>query len=264
MTPTFKILLTSLFLLFPAEILVSAGKYPYCKLTATHEYHDNFGPLFLEHRYACTFPPSPSVSRHHHHPPPRTYSDRIWGPIRLPPPWDHPAGSQAGDARVAERGGIISEAVDYMQQLRGSQQKHQIVSYGCEYLSDAQQLPQNKYSNLFWGVSQLANQTCLAPGEAVEFVDYHRPWTADWRFTNVNRGKETICDWYTEMANIGRALHYFCFHTLGRSENEEFSGGEEIVAFGRDSDERRGQRWCLRYSKKGWGEKLFSKECLGA
>jgi len=264
MTPTFKILLTSLFLLFPAEILVSAGKYPYCKLTATHEYHDNFGPLFLEHRYACTFPPSPSVSRHHHHPPPRTYSDRIWGPIRLPPPWDHPAGSQAGDARVAERGGIISEAVDYMQQLRGSQQKHQIVSYGCEYLSDAQRLPQNKYSNLFWGVSQLTNQTCLAPGEAVEFVDYHRPWTADWRFTNVNRGKETICDWYTEIANIGRALHYFCFHTLGRSENEEFSGGEEIVAFGRDSDERRGQRWCLRYSKKGWGEKLFSKECLGA
>lgn len=257
MMPTFEILLTSLILLFPAGTLGSAGKYPHCKLTATHEYHDDFGPLFLENRYACTFPHSPSTH------PPKTLSESTWGPIRLPPPWDHPAGSQAGDPRVAERGSIISEAVDYAQQLRGSQQKHQIVSYGCEYLPDAQRLPQNKYSNLFWGVSQLANQTCLAPGEVVEFVDYRRPWTPDWRFTNVNRGKETICDWYTELANVGRALHYFCYHTLGRPENEEFSGGEEIVAFGRDSDERRGQRWCLRYSKKGWGEKVFGKECLG-
>ncbi|KAG0129652.1 hypothetical protein HOY82DRAFT_563806 [Tuber indicum] len=261
MMSTFNILLTSLLLLFPTEILGSAGKRSYCKLTGTYTYHDNLGPLFVEHRYTCDFPPSPSISRSPA--PSKSHSDHTWGPIRLPPPWDHPAGSQAGDARVAERGSIISEAVDYAQQLRGSQQKHQIVSYGCEYLPDSRPLPQNKYSNLFWGVSQLFNQTCLAPGEMVEFVDYRRPWTADWRFTNLNRGERSICDWYTEMANVGRALHYFCYHTLGRSGDEEFSGGEEIVAFGRDSNERRGQRWCLRYSKKGWGEKLFDEECLG-
>ncbi|CUS12755.1 unnamed protein product [Tuber aestivum] len=260
MTPTFNLLLllTSLRLLFfPTVILAGTGKRSYCTLTGTHTYHDNFGPLFVENRYACTFPPS------HRPPPARIYADSTWGPIRLPPPWDHPAGSQAGDARVAERGTVISEAVDYARQLRDSQQKHQIVSYGCGYLPNARRLPHSMYSNLFWGVSQLANQTCLAPGGMVEFVDYHRPWTADWRFTNLNRGEETICDWYTELANVGRALHYFCYHTLGRPGNEEFSGGEEIVAFGRDSDERRGQRWCLRYSKKGWGEKLFDEECLG-
>ncbi|PWW73963.1 hypothetical protein C7212DRAFT_299309 [Tuber magnatum] len=258
MTPTFNILTLLLLLFFPTAILSNPGKRSYCTLAGTHTYRDNFGPLFIENRYTCAFPPS------YRRPPSRIHADRTWGPIRLPPPWDHPAGSQAGDSRVAERGSITSEAVDYEQQLHGSQQKHQIVSYGCEYLPDPQRLPRSMYSNLFWGVSQLANQTCLAPGEMVEFMDYRRPWTADWRFTNLNRGEGTICDWYTELANVGRALHYFCYHMLGRPENEEFSGGEEIVAFGRDSDQHRGQRWCLRYSKKGWGERLFDEECLGA
>ncbi|RPA92198.1 hypothetical protein L873DRAFT_1710937 [Choiromyces venosus 120613-1] len=259
MKPTFEILLTSLLLLSLTGVLgSSAGKYPYCTLTRTHTYYDNFGPLFVEHRYTCSFPTSHRPIKAH-----SSSSERTWGPIRLPAPWDHPAGSQSGDPRVASRGSIISEEEDYTQQLHASQQKHQVVSYGCEYLPSPKHLPRNKYSNLFWGVSQLANQTCLMPGEMVEFVDYKRPWTADWRFTNVNRGEGEICDWYTELANIGRALHYYCYHTLGRPEDEEYSGGEEIIAFGRDSDERRGQRWCLRYSKKGWGEKLFDEECLG-
>lgn len=156
---------------------------------------------------------------------------------------------------------MITDQVDYDQQVQASSSKHTITEYGCSPLEGAKALPRDKYSNLFWAMGQLTNQSCLDPGEAVEYVDFRRDWTADWRFTNVNRGEGRVCDWYGELANVARALHYFCFHTLGKSADDEFSGGEEILAFGKNKAE--GQQWCVRYSKKGWKSAEFEEKCLG-
>lgn len=157
---------------------------------------------------------------------------------------------------------MVSDEEAYTQLLQSSLSKHSIEEYGCVPLENSVPLSRNKYSNLFWAISQLTNQSCLDPNEVVEYVDFHRDWTADWRFTNVNRGEKRICDWYAELANIARALHYFCFHTLGRPVEDEFSGGDEILAYGRDKEEKT-QQWCMRYSKKGWKSAEFEEKCLG-
>lgn len=167
---------------------------------------------------------------------------------------------------MAERGTLISEEEAYERALRESLDKHQIVNYGCAFLPDARRLSPGKYSNLFWGLNQMVNQSCIQPGEVAEFIDYEKTWTAGWRFTNVNRGKEPICDWYTEMSNVAQALHFFCYHTLNGGlgyDAQDLSGGSEILAYGRDKDEKRNQWWCLRYSKRGWGEDVFDEKCLG-
>lgn len=220
-----------------------------CHLQSSITYFDQWGPLFTENRYSCSFSGS---------------SPQPTNPLesfRVPAPYDHPAGDQGSDYRVVQTGAMISEEDAYNQLLQSSLTKHSVIDYGCTPLEDSKPLSRNKYSNLFWAMGQLTNQSCLDPGEAVEYVDFRRDWTADWRFTNVNRGKIRICDWYAELSNVAKALHYFCFHTLGRSADDEYSGGEEIVAFGRDKDQS--QLWCMRYSKKGWNSVEFEHKCLG-
>jgi len=103
------------------------------------------------------------------------------------------------------------------------------------------------------------NQTCLEPGEAREFVDIRLAWSADWRFVAVNRGEEQSCEWYQELANVAEALHYVCyFSELGTGLGER-NGGIEALAWGK----KEGMRWCLRYSQRGWGEKVWEEKCLG-
>lgn len=221
-----------------------------CRLTSSVTYHDPWGPLFVENRYTCSFPKSP----------PR-FPTTPPKPFRVPTPYNHPAGDHGGDDRVGMTGSMITDQVDYDQQVQSSSSRHTITEYGCSPLESAEALPRDKYSNLFWAMGQLTNQSCLDPGEAAEYVDFRRDWTADWRFTNVNRGEERVCDWYGELANVAKALHYFCFHTLGKSADDEYSGGEEILAFGKDKDES--QRWCVRYSKRGWKSAEFEGKCLG-
>lgn len=228
----------------------TAAESSRCKLTSSVTYNDPWGPLFVENRYACSL--SKSLPR---------FSTNSPKPFRVPAPYDHPAGDHGGDDRVGMTGCMITDQVDYDQQVQASSSKHTITEYGCSPLEGAKALPRDKYSNLFWAMGQLTNQSCLDPGEAVEYVDFRRDWTADWRFTNVNHGEERVCDWYGELANVARALHYFCFHTLGKSTDDEFSGGEEILAFGKNKDE--GQQWCVRYSKKGWKSAEFEEKCLG-
>lgn len=250
--------LVSLLLLTPATSgeyiqlpqFTAATESPRCQLTSSVTYHDEYGPLFAENRYTCSFPSSPS----------RFYKNSP-KPFRVPAPYSHPAGDRASDDRIGRTGSVITDQVDYDQQIQASSSKHTITEYGCTPLEGGTLLSRDKYSNLFWAMGQLTNQSCLEPGEAAEYVDFRRDWTADWRFTNVNRGEARVCDWYSELANVAKALHYFCFHTLGRPSDDEFSGGEEILAFGKDRDER--QQWCMRYSKKGWKSAEFEEKCLG-
>ncbi|KAH8149616.1 uncharacterized protein LAJ45_06247 [Morchella importuna] len=237
-----------------------ASSSSHCKLTYTVTYHDTWGPLFTENRYTCDF----SKSSHHADTDTDTPTSTTPAPFRVPAPYSHPAGNHTTDPRIAP---APPRPITYTQHLQSSLSKHTITRYGCTPLPSSKPLSRNKYSNLFWGIQQLSNQSCLAPGEAAEFVDLSdRDWTADWRFTSVNRGDSKACDWYGELANIARALHYFCFHTLGRAAEEEFSGGEEIVAYGRgqEAEGEGSMRWCMRYSKKGWGVGVFEEKCLGA
>jgi len=236
---------------------------PRCDFTSSVTYSDQWGPLFTENRYTCGFDSTSAPAIR----PGQSRAEAEWGPIRFPLPWSHPGGSRGGDPRVAERGTLISEEEEYERAVRNAaQDKHQIVDYGCAFLPDARQLSPGRYSNLFWGLAQMVNQTCLQPGEVAELIDYEKTWTAGWRFTNVNRGKKPICDWYTELSNVAQALHYFCYHTLNGGfgyDAQDTSGGSEILAYGRDKDEERNQWWCLRYSKRGWGENVFDEKCLG-
>ena len=55
----------------------------------------------------------------------------------------------------------------------------------------------------------------------------------------------------------------YCAHSIERGEVD--GKLREVFAYGRDRerDESGGQVWCLRYSKKSWGEKVFGDKCLG-
>ncbi|KAL7267127.1 hypothetical protein RUND412_010300 [Rhizina undulata] len=222
---------------------------PYCNITKIVTYEDRWGPLFTEKTYSCDFPESPRSSSSSPGP----------APFRAPAPFSHPAGKRYGDERVAERGSLDYDDEALHREYRAQISKHQIHDYGCTSLPNPKHLNKDKYSNLFWGLGQLWNQSCLQPNTMVEYVDVKKSWTARWRLTNVNRGDEEICDWYSELGNVAAALHYFCFHTRGLPEREERSGGFEILAHGREG----GQRWCVRYSKRGMDEREFEDKCLG-
>ncbi|KAI5850316.1 hypothetical protein DFP73DRAFT_524076 [Morchella snyderi] len=239
----------------------SSSLFSLCKLAYTVTYYNTWSPIFIENRYTCDFSKSP------HHTATPTSTDTP-PPLHIPAPFSHPAGNHTADPRIAP---APPQPLTYAQQ-RTASTKRTITHYGCVPLPHRQPLPRDRHTNLFWGIQQLPNQSCLAPGEVSEFTDLQdRDWgAADWRFTSANRGHTRVCDWYTELANVARALHYFCFHTLGRPAEAEFGGGDEIIAYGRGQQEAAGDgvgmggmRWCMRYSEKGWGLGVFEEKCLG-
>ncbi|KAF8243819.1 hypothetical protein K440DRAFT_611439 [Wilcoxina mikolae CBS 423.85] len=248
-------LILTILLLLPA--FVTAASLPpfpttnsttYCNLTTSITYEDPWGPIFTEHAYTCTFPSSsPSL--------PSQYET----PLTVPAPYSHPAGQLGSDPMIASRGTVEPLTTTYHRLVLQSSQKLTIPSYGCSILPHPARLSEGRYSNLFWGMRQLTNQSCLLPGEAREFVDVPQPWTADWRFSVANRGGERVCEWWQELANVAEALHYVCYYSeLGTGLGER-SGGVEAVAWGQLGE----VRWCLRYSPRGWGEGVWEERCLG-
>ncbi|KAA8906637.1 hypothetical protein FN846DRAFT_948188 [Sphaerosporella brunnea] len=162
---------------------------------------------------------------------------------------------------IASRGSVEPVAKAYERALLQAHQKLTIPIYGCGLLPDPARLDSNKFSNLFWAMRQMTNQTCVDPGEAKEFSDIRMPWTADWRFAVVNRGDVRQCEWWQELANVAEALHYVCyFSEVGEGVGER-SSGTEALAWGRKKEGD--LRWCMRYSKRGWEEDLFERQCLG-
>ena len=159
-----------------------------------------------------------------------------------------------------------------------------IEHYGCSLLPGAKQLDPNRFSNLFWGMRQLTNQSCIEPQEAREYVDAVADFSADWRFVVVNtnplpsppgevgvegtRGR--VCEWWTELANIAEALHFVCVYSEIGTGLEPRNGGAEAVAWGiggkdgEGGESGRGRvRWCLRYSRRGWDDDVWRRFCLG-
>ncbi|KAI5779351.1 hypothetical protein EDC01DRAFT_621722 [Geopyxis carbonaria] len=225
----------------------------HCKLSWSVTYEDAFGPIFTENRYKC--PSIASVKSRRSH--------ASQEPLIVPAPYDRLHGQRGADPMVGARGSLKTPAQDYEQQLLAATQEHKttIASYGCDLLPNAKRLDEHRYSNLFWAIRELHNQTCLDSGEVSEFVDIRRPWTADWRFTIANRGEDSTCEWFYETGNVAEALHYYCFYTgLGVGEN---SGGIEAVSWGKSEEKKGDVRWCMRYSERGWEEPLFEKYCLG-
>ncbi|KAF8420785.1 hypothetical protein EV426DRAFT_610727 [Tirmania nivea] len=214
----------------------------HCKFLSTVTYHGDWGPLFVENSYACDLPPLRP------HKPTPAY------PILPIQPYPHPRPKkthrQHPSLPPAIRGRLPTE-------------KHQIISYGCATPPHASPLDQTKGSTLLYSIPQLTNQSCIPPGHLREYKEYHRPWSADWAFTNFNRGEEEICDWYWELGQVVNALHMYCENSVERGEVD--GKLREAFAYGRDREreESGGQLWCLRYSKKGWGEKVFGEKCLG-
>ncbi|KAF8433615.1 hypothetical protein BGX38DRAFT_1101760 [Terfezia claveryi] len=216
----------------------------HCKLLSSVTYYDPWGPLFVENSYACDLGPL------HPHKPTAAYPIL---PIQ-PYPTPHPRAQKPRQQRLplppTVRGRLPTE-------------KHQIISYGCATPPHASPLDQSKVSSLLYSLPQLTNQSCIPPGQLREYKEYHQPWGADWAFTNFNRGEEEICDWYWELGQVANALHMYCEHSF---ERKQVDGKlTEVFAYGRDREreESGGQLWCLRYSKKGWEEKLFGEKCLG-
>jgi hypothetical protein len=221
-----------------------------CKRTTSLTYHDEYGPLFRESRYSCDLP-STLV------PPPPPEKQ----PITAPAPYSHVSGQRGVDNMIGERGTLISERDLFSVMLLQAQQKRTIPAFGCDLFPDPQPLDEQRYSNLFWGMQQLMNQTCLDPGEVAEYIDPDTEWGADWRFTVANRGGKRECEWWQEVANVAEALHLYCFfRDLGVGER---SGGIEAVSWGAADERGEGLRWCLRYGKRGWGEKVWQERCLG-
>ena len=231
-----------------------SSKTPHCTLLTTTTFTDDYGPILTEHHYTCNLtsllPSTPS--------PPA---------ITAPAPFSHISGQLGSDSAVNPlgRGSIKPLESAFDQQLLSAQQKRTIHNYGCSLLPDAEPLPKDVYSNLFWGMRELKNQSCIEPGEAKEWTDIERGWSADWRLVAVNRGEKRECEWYQELANVGEALHYYCFFTGGLGV-EESGGGMEALAWGGDEKGEKGEgglRWCMRYSERGWGEDVFEDHCLG-
>jgi len=223
----------------------------YCNRTATISYSDGWGPVFVEHSYACDFPSRSSV----------VTDNELQSPLTVPAPYSHIAGQRGADRMVASRGTIEPVEVSFQRMLLQAKQKITIPNYGCHLLPSPEHLDEGKYSNLFWGMRQLNNQSCVLPGEVKEFTDVRKAWTADWRFIVANKGDEKRCDWWQEISNIAEALHYVCYFSGLGSSNSERSGGIEAVGWG--AEKGMGLRWCMRYSKRGWGEDVFEEHCLG-
>lgn len=219
-------------------------KNKHCKLVSSVTYQDSWGPLFTENDYECDLPLLSS------HTPKRRYEI----PILKVTPYDFPQHPKSN----AQKESLL----DLTSTL--PKDKHQIISYGCAALPDPQPLDPTKLSSLFYTIPQLTNQSCILPGHLKEYKEVHKPWNARWAFTNYNRGKEMICDWYQELAQVGNALDKYCEHSLERKEVEGKLG--EILAYGRDrerEEEGGAQLWCVRYSTRGWKEKAFEEKCLG-
>lgn len=148
--------------------------------------------------------------------------------------------------------------------------KHTLHSATCLFLQPYHQLPHGRVVSIVLpAISRLENQTCLDPGEAMEYSQMKSSWSSDWRMIVVNRGGERACEWTQDVANIGEALHGMCgFVGVG---GRAFGGGEvEGVGSGvggrkRASDDpgTEGWRWCLRFSERGWGEEVFEDGCFG-
>jgi hypothetical protein len=242
---------TSLLIKPTLPAFTAADKTTYCNHTTSITYRDPWGPIFTEHSYHCDFPPSNHDGSDH----------STQTPLIVPAPYSSVAGQRGADPQIVSRGTVEPVLTSYQRALLQAHQKLTIPEYGCGLLPHPKKLDDNKYSNLFWAMRQLTNQTCVEPGEAKEFSDVRMPWTADWRFAVVNRGDKIRCEWWQELANVAEALHYVCyFSEIGAGVGER-SGGIEALAWGRGQEE--GLRWCMRYSERGWGEDLFEEECLG-
>ena len=77
----------------------------------------------------------------------------------------------------------------------------------------------------------------------------------------MNRGERRWCEWLTEVAGAGEAVHLGCVHAgLGVGE---VSGGREALGSAEGGRGTEGVRWCVRYSERGWGEGEFEERCLG-
>ncbi|CCX16684.1 Similar to hypothetical protein [Tuber melanosporum Mel28]; acc. no. XP_002835822 [Pyronema omphalodes CBS 100304] len=234
---------------FPAS-----AETPFCNRTSTLTYTYTYGPLFVEHSFVCNFEASPASSA--------SSSELALDlePLSIPAPFSHPGGQRGSDPDIISLGRIESEAESYQRMIQESiTPKTQIPHYGCDLFTPSHRLPIDKWSNLFWGLRSLTNVTCINPGEVREYTDIQRDWTADWRLVVSNRGKDRECFWWTELANIGEALHYVCyFSELGTGLRDQ-TGGREAVAWGRRDD----LRFCVRYSEKGWGQDIWRERCLG-
>ncbi|KAF8461946.1 hypothetical protein BDZ91DRAFT_736094 [Kalaharituber pfeilii] len=166
------------------EDLTSTGNHhrKHCKRLSTVTYRDNWGPLFVESIYKCDLPLLKSPPSSQSTPPPSPEQEPL-----------HPH----------TEGRLPS-------------QLHQIISYGCAPFPSPSPLSQAKSSTLLYALPLLTNQSCLPSSHLAEYRDVKRPWSARWSLTNYNRGEETICDWYTELAKIASALHQYCEHSLER------------------------------------------------
>lgn len=222
----------------------SSFKNKHCKLISSVTYEDSWGPLFIENDYKCNLPPLsyPKQKRG------SKISALKVTPHEYP---QHPNSNSQQDPLLDLTSALPKD-------------KHQIISYGCAAIPDPQPLDPTKLSSLFYTIPQLTNQSCIPPGHLKEYKEVHKPWNARWAFTNYNRGKEVICDWYQELAQVGNALDKYCEHSLERGEVEGNLG--EVLAYGRDrerEEEGGAQLWCVRYSTRGWKEKAFEEKCLG-
>lgn len=206
----------------------------HCKLVWSVTYRDEWGALFIENDYTCR-----NIEKHK-------------APVEI---------SEVYVESVKHRDSFSQQ---HQQQVplnsvpRTPINKHHIVDYGCVAPSQAKPLDDSGAS-LLSALGLLANQSCIAPQHLREYREYKRPWSADWAMTNFNGGDDIICDWYTELANVGSALHIYCTESLERDIRD---GPKEVWAHGRDS-ERPDQRWCLRYTDRGWGDEDFEKLCAG-
>ena len=226
----------------------------YCKHTGTIPYHDQWGPMFIENAYICSFPAAAGLTVQ----PGAPRTRPLTRPLLIKNP-DMRAPDNV-DPAIASLGTLEPIAVaNERARQQAAAPKLTIPAYGCALLPEPARLSSELYSNLFWAMRQLTNQTCLDPGEAKEFVDIRRTWTADWRFVVVNRGAARRCEWWQDVANVAEALHYVCYYSELGVGLQERSGGQEAVSWGVGE----GLRWCLRYSSRGWGDDAWEEKCLG-
>ena len=241
----------------------------FCKLFYSVTYHDMWGPLFIEDSYKCNFTSDSSAAS-------VEPEQQLLGT----------AGSGGGEEPVLQsrrlttnlHGGDDGEedggdentsspsSSSSSSSLPGNhlpRNKHQIISFGCLPLPDAEPIDLTRDSTLLYTLPYLTNQSCLPPGHLREYRDYPRPWEARWAFTNINRGSEVICDWYEELGNVAKALNLYCANSFERPGDDESL--VEMLAYGRDREREAigGQHWCLRYSDRGWESSGFDEKCLG-
>lgn len=125
------------------------------------------------------------------------------------------------------------------------------------------------FAALFYQIRNLENQTCLLPGEALEYGVLPDDWRSDWYVTVINTGSEMSCEWTEEISNIAYALYYVC---VAAGLGGKIFGGEEIESVGTAIGGRKKDatdpgtekwRWCLRFANRGWGEEVWQQKCFG-